>query len=201
MPKKRVRLPADERREKIVVTAINLIATRGFFAISFQMIADECGISQSAVLYHFKNRDELYEAVLQQLVRHNHEEVSAMMRPEDGAADRLRKHFWGNIAWAMKYPSEGQTLLLLYYLASYDPHFSVVYASMLQKARARIREHLLAGMREGAFRRDIDPDRAAETLHDALLGSFINYLTVLRSGEPPADPRAKWEGLLSAYAG
>jgi hypothetical protein len=122
------------------------------------------------------------------------------MRPEDGAAEKLRKHFWGNIAWAMKYPSEGQTLLLLYYLASFDPHFSEVYFGMLRNARARIQEHLLAGIREGEFRRDLDPALAAEVLHDALLGSFINYLGVLRSGAPPVDPRAKWEALLGSYA-
>ena len=38
-----------------------------------------------------------------------------------------------------------------------------------------------------------------ETLHDALLGSFINYLTLLRSGVPPTDPRGKWDQLLAEY--
>lgn len=193
--KKRIRLGADERRESIVLAAIDLISTRGFYETSFQMIADECKLSQSAVLYHFKNRDQLFEAVLKQLVKRNHATVSGLMKPEDGALDRLRKHFWGNLSWALQFPTEGQTLLLLYYIASFNPHFAAIYAQMLETARGRIREHLLAGVREKTVRADLDPIVTSQSLHDALIGSMINYLSTVRSGSVPADPRERWEQL------
>jgi AcrR family transcriptional regulator len=197
--KKRTRLSAEVRKEAIVAAAIEIVAEKGFLETSFQMIADRCKVSQSAVLHHFKNKEELVEAVMAQLLKHNHELVSGLMLPEDDAKTRLIKHFRGNIQWAVKYEPEGQLLLLLYYFASYHPHFSKIYAEILKNARIRIKAHILAAIREKIFKDDINADEVSGIMHDALLGSFINYVTVRKSGEEPEDPIPKWERLIKNY--
>ncbi len=200
-PKKRIRLSAEESKDRIVAAAIELISEKGYLGTSFQMIADRCKVSQSAVIHHFRNREELVEGVLKQLLKHNHELVAGSMKPEDGARTRLMKHFAGNLNWATKYEHEGQMLLFLYYSASYDERFSRFYNEMLKNARNRIREHLLAGIREGVFPKKLDTVQAAEQLHDALLGSFVNYVAVRKAGIKAKLPLAKWERLIALYEG
>ena len=199
MQKKRVRLTAEESKDRIVTAAIELIATKGFLETSFQMIADKCGISQSAVMHHFKNKEELVEGVLKQLLQHNHSLVAASIRQEDDARTRLIKHFSGNLTWAIRYEHEAQMLLLLYYFASYHPHFAGIYSEILKNARLRIREHILAGVRERLFPANLNADETAEQMHDALLGSFVNYLAIRKAGRKPKHPNDKWEKLIKFY--
>jgi TetR/AcrR family transcriptional regulator len=52
------------RRGQIIDSAIQLIAEQGLARTSLSRIAEKAGISKAAVLYHFKNKDELLDEVL-----------------------------------------------------------------------------------------------------------------------------------------
>lgn len=52
------------RRGQIIDSAIQLIAEQGLARTSLSRIAAKAGISKAAVLYHFKNKDELLDEVL-----------------------------------------------------------------------------------------------------------------------------------------
>lgn len=53
-----------ETRSKILDTADDLFADRGFDAVSARDVAEAAGVAKAAVFYHFGGMDELYEAVL-----------------------------------------------------------------------------------------------------------------------------------------
>lgn len=53
------------RRDRIVDDAMDLFSRGGFTATSVQDVADRVGITKSALLYHFRSKDELLLAVLQ----------------------------------------------------------------------------------------------------------------------------------------
>jgi AcrR family transcriptional regulator len=55
----------DERRARIVAAALDVFAERGYKA-SLAQIAERVGITQQAVLYHFRSKDQLLVAALEE---------------------------------------------------------------------------------------------------------------------------------------
>ena len=91
-------------RTKILDSAIHIFAKQGFANTSIQSIADDCKITQTAVLYHFENKEGLILAVVDRFTRHNHDLVAHSMQPIDNAYHRLLKHFTGNLQWGTELP-------------------------------------------------------------------------------------------------
>jgi AcrR family transcriptional regulator len=58
-------------RAVILDTAARLFSQRGYKGVSIRDIAQACGLTNAALYYHFKNKEDLYLAVL----RHSHGKV------------------------------------------------------------------------------------------------------------------------------
>jgi AcrR family transcriptional regulator len=56
----------EERRSRIVAAALDVFAERGYKGASLAQIAERVGITQQAVLYHFKSKDQLLVAALEE---------------------------------------------------------------------------------------------------------------------------------------
>lgn len=191
----------ERSRQKVIRTAMRLVARHGFADTSFQMIGDACGLTQSAVIYHFKSKYGLFEALVKTIIEDNHELVAGLMKPEDDAATRLLKHCRGNVMWALKYRQDGQILILLYYLASFEARFADILEGMLRTGRERLLVHLLAGQREGLFSFRSDPARVAETLQDSLFGAMFYAAAAPPGSVSEVGLDEKWRKVISALAG
>jgi AcrR family transcriptional regulator len=55
---------APDSRQRFIDAAIRLFAQHSFAGTSLQMIADEVGVTKSAVHHHFRTREELFGAVI-----------------------------------------------------------------------------------------------------------------------------------------
>lgn len=58
---------APDSRQRFISAAIRLFARHSFAGTSLQMIADEVGVTKSAVHHHFRTREELLTAVVEPL--------------------------------------------------------------------------------------------------------------------------------------
>src|SRR5258708_38270077 len=56
--------PVDSRKQQIVETVLQLVATRGTEAVSAQLVADAIGVTQPAVFRHFPTKEAIWLAVL-----------------------------------------------------------------------------------------------------------------------------------------
>ncbi len=61
---RRTKEDAEQTRLKIIAAALELFSKNGYSNTTLAMIADEAGFSRGPIYWHFKNKDELYEAVL-----------------------------------------------------------------------------------------------------------------------------------------
>jgi AcrR family transcriptional regulator len=59
---------AADSRQRFIDAAISLFARHSFAGTSLQMIADEVGVTKSAVHHHFRTREELLSAVVEPLL-------------------------------------------------------------------------------------------------------------------------------------
>ncbi len=87
---------SQETRRRLLLAAGEVFADRGFHAATIKEITDRAGASLASVNYHFRDKAELYAAVLRRLA----EDMAAVVPPADGAdgyragrtpADRLRR--------------------------------------------------------------------------------------------------------------
>ena len=60
---------ADNQR-KIIDAAIKLMSQKGYHGASMQMIAEKVGITKSTIFHHFKNKEAILLAILEETVPH-----------------------------------------------------------------------------------------------------------------------------------
>ena len=75
---------AADSRQRFIDAAISLFARHSFAGTSLQMIADEVGVTKSAVHHHFRTREELLNAVVEPLLG----EVRAAVEAAEGPRGR-----------------------------------------------------------------------------------------------------------------
>lgn len=200
MDKKRIRRSADQSKERILEETLKAVAREGWYGLSFQMIAKKCKISTSNIVYHFESRDYLLQALLERISRNNYSLVSTSIKMEDNAYQRILNHFHKNLEWSKRFPEEAQIVIQIYLEASHNKEFSPLFMDMVQRAQDRIREHILAGIREGLFKPSLDSIVLARLLHNLLIGAFI-YIMGTRLSEIIETSPQDWEETLKKLLG
>ncbi|MFG1610758.1 TetR/AcrR family transcriptional regulator [Actinoplanes sp. NPDC049265] len=86
---------APDSRQRFIEAAIPLFARHSFAGTSLQMIADEVGVTKSAVHHHFRTREELLYAVVEPLVGQVRAAVEAAeaLRSRSARAERMLTGF------------------------------------------------------------------------------------------------------------
>ncbi|QOS98163.1 TetR/AcrR family transcriptional regulator [Brevibacterium sp. JNUCC-42] len=70
-------------REQIVKVARELFATQGYRAVSMRSIAQKLGYSHGALYYHFKEKAELFNAIVQEDYRTLKEQMKKSIEPTE----------------------------------------------------------------------------------------------------------------------
>ena len=76
-------------RSKIIQAANRLFVMNGYHAISMREIGEACGISKAALYYHFKDKEALFLAVLDDYLDEMGAIIQVLHTTETGARPRL----------------------------------------------------------------------------------------------------------------
>jgi AcrR family transcriptional regulator len=80
-------MPTDSGgREAILDTSAKLFSQQGYNGVSIRDIAQACGMTNAALYYHFKNKDDLFLAVVQ----YNNDQVAASLNEALSLSGDLR---------------------------------------------------------------------------------------------------------------
>lgn len=96
---KKVTFTQAARRAQIVTAAIEVIAEVGWAQTSIRKIADRVGVAMSAVLYHFGTKDNLVDAIIEEMYRSALSAVAPALQAEDTSAGKLTAYIRANIAY------------------------------------------------------------------------------------------------------
>lgn len=80
--------PNSESRQNILIEGFKLFAAKSLNAITFTDLENATGLSRGAILYHFKTKDQIFAAVVQQFV---------IDKEEDLPTIDVEKELWENI--------------------------------------------------------------------------------------------------------
>lgn len=162
------------RREQIVEVASELFARSGFRGTGITQIADQVGITEPGLLYHFGSKEGLLRAVIE-----HRDELSQSFARELallGGLAAVRE------LPALAYRNREQpglvrlfSVLLAENLDPADPeHDFFVYR--YRELRAAIAQMVRTGQRRGEVRTDIDPDIKAVEIMAAIDGITNQWL-------------------------
>lgn len=185
--------------ETVMRATCRALSEKGYANLTMQAIAEEAGVSKAALHYHFDSKSELLASFQSYIGERFLERVREA--DHDGPADeRLAR-----VLDAALSPPETdaledlQTALLeLKAQAPYEPAFRERSRAFDEEFRMLLVDIFEAGIDAGAFRTDLDPERAAVFVVTVLAGSQTRHVSV---GQSPATTRALLETHLETALG
>ena len=101
----------DDTREKLLAAATRQFAQKGFYGASISQVAGEIGLTKQALLYHFKRKEDLYAAVMQQISDRLLRFVRATVSRSDEPERQFENILLGLYDSSREYPLETQLLV------------------------------------------------------------------------------------------
>jgi len=197
--------PADasESRAQILAAASRLFAARGFEATSLQAIADELGVTKQAVLHHFRSKDQLRQAVLDDMVAHFREAVPRLLFAATASEDRFDAVFGELFHFFAQAPDRAR--LLVREALDRPAEVKKVLRGPVRPWVDAVASYIRQGQASGRHYADVDPE-AYVSLITLFVVSAAASAQVSQATMPTAatadggDVRGRWDGELHRIA-
>lgn len=169
----------EKRKHEILAKALDLFVEEGYEDVTFQKIADRCGITRTTLYIYFKNKREIFLWSLKQLTSAFETQIMEVISDKSlSAEDCLRKMF-GVIIDGCEENSQLFTILLTYLLqlskSGVDPAERVTRRVIrLQHLMSTI---IIRGIQDGEFKKV--SVKEANSMFYSLIESAIFRLSVL----------------------
>jgi AcrR family transcriptional regulator len=151
------KLDTQVRREQIAEAALTLIASQGLRRLSMGAVARRVGLVPSGIYRHFKNKDELLDAVLDRVEQRLLANVKASRDEHSNALDALRDVLMRHI----RYLREGKVISVPRMIFSEDAHADNPDRKrralrVLKQYTGQVGEIVRLGQSQGCIRPDLD---------------------------------------------
>jgi AcrR family transcriptional regulator len=157
------RQESERRRQRVLEAARDGFGRLGFAKATVDSIASEAGVSNGLLYQFFRNKEHLFEVVIEQLLRDWARAISLRDRPEPAsAAEALEAMFRASVEFARANP-------LLPKLLSEDAQLQLERFRLRGKDRVDPHRQLVAGIlrrgiEAGEFRADLDVPAVADII-------------------------------------
>ena len=101
----------DARRKQIIESAIETIAAQGYQRATLDLIAENVNVTKGVITYHFANKDELIECVLERILQEQRQHREARVNACSGAWEKLQAFIQADIDFFTQFP-QFQTALI-----------------------------------------------------------------------------------------
>lgn len=156
----------EETRGLILAAAETEFAARGFETARLADIAERVGITRAAVIYHFRDKEALYNAVLEAAFRPLSERIQAAVTQPGSNAERIERVI---LAW-FNYATERPTLgrLFIREVASAEGSLRPEVERLAAPMYAAFLDTIEQGKRDDEFR-PISAEHVANILSGATI--------------------------------
>ena len=163
-----------DRRQDILRAAMELFSERGFRGTTTRDLATQAEVNEAIIFRHFKNKEELYSAILEHKACEDREaRLEELERLADASADEKFFQTLGN-TFLERHQKDTTFLRLLLFSALEGHQLSEMFAATMTAKNPManyVANYIQRRMDEGAFR-PMDPKLATR----GLLGMFASYV-------------------------
>ncbi|TEB04245.1 Fatty acid metabolism regulator protein [Pelotomaculum schinkii] len=165
-----------EGRQYIFESAAGVFTKKGYHKTTVEEIAAAIGVSKGTIYYYFKNKEELYLAIIREGIDLFHEQLAKAAQSPASPQDKIRKLIRGHFIFCEK--EKDLVFLFLKELGSTD--FSrEILADMLAKCLQVFRNVLEEGIAKKVFR-PVNPEIITSALFGMLTITAFHYLSYSR---------------------
>ncbi|WP_353663157.1 TetR/AcrR family transcriptional regulator [Hydrogenimonas sp. SS33] len=137
------------KKEKILLVAAQYFSKKGFEGASLEEIASEVGVTKPAIYYHFRDKADLYEAVLLFRLENLAKRIKEAVAGQQGAEAKLRTYIEAFGAFLQEYPCFAA--ILAHEFADDGKQMTDRAAAALAETLGTVTAVLNEGMEEGVF--------------------------------------------------
>lgn len=143
----------EKRKKEILEKSLDIFIEEGYEDVTFQKIADRCGITRTTLYIYFRNKREIFQASIKQLTQQLESDLNGTMTGEGTATEKLS----GMLKQVLNVCHANNRLfnVLLPYLMQQKKQDRNPSES-IRRRTLRLRHYmtnvLLEGMRNGEFR-------------------------------------------------
>lgn len=178
----RVRRPED-RAQEIARAALDLFVTRGFAATKLEDVAKAASVSKGLPYLYFKNKEELFKAVITEAVGGPLAEASEMIDGFDGSSEDLLRELVTGFRAFEESPAGGVVKLILAEAGNF-PDVARFYCTHFDvRGRDLFIRTLRRGVERGEFRPLADLEMTA-----VIVAQPLAMFSVWKRSLAPFDP-------------
>ena len=168
--------------DKILEVAEALFARRGFSGVGVREVAEAAGLSKSSLFHHFRNKVQLYEAVLGRVLARIEERLQVALDATGDAAERLDRWIDSLIDVLAEHPLTARLLLRGLFEEDDFPADATPEGREAQDTLLRIIHGLRSLLREGVERGAFRAVSGAHTVQ-TLIGATVYHFASGEFGE------------------
>ena len=185
---------SDATREKLYAAAVSLIGEQGYHGTTVDDIVERAGVAKGTVYYHFAGKEELFQAMLTDGL----ERLSDAFRTQVDAHDDPVEALDGIVRTELSFIHDNQAFskLLMSELWRGDRVWREALVMLRERYVSCVVVVLRRGVESGAFRSDLDPERAASILFGTIATAALDWL-IFAPERPMADVVADTSALVS----
>jgi len=158
-----------ERRQQLILVAYQLIAEKGFEGLRTRAVAERVGINHATLHYHFPTKEDLIQGVVDYLIQ-QFSAPHAVLHPAQASSLELVRAEFSQINQLHQVPEMIIVLDELSLRALRDPAIAKLLNEMDKGWHSYLSELLRSGVRQGAFRVDLDVDLGAMVIMTMIKG-------------------------------
>jgi AcrR family transcriptional regulator len=193
-----MRLPAQDRREQLLTVAMKLFAERGFDGTSTREIAEAAGINEALIFRHFASKEELYSAVVADVVASS----SSRRNLREWLSSDLddRSVITGVAARLLDRTSDDAALTRLMLFSALRRHecSNQVFRSYIADVYRLLEDFIRARVESGRFRA-VDPTVAARAFLGAIVYQFLDAELFAATGTHEIDTESVAEEIAEMW--
>ncbi len=171
-----------EGRQDIFLTAAGIFARKGYHQTTVDEIARAIGVAKGTIYYHFKNKEELYLAIIQEGINIFKERLQEAAAGAASPREKIRSIIKCHLCFYER--EKDLVFLFVKELCGTDLRRETL-ADMLSECLGVIREVISEGVRDGTFR-DVNPKITTSSLFGMVTISALHYMAYFRP--IPHDP-------------
>ena len=96
-------------REQILVTAKSLFIQQGYHGLAMRQISDAVGVSKAALYYHFKDKEELFLAILSGNLNEIESAIDTIRAKQISYSEQITMF----VEYVLKQPTEHRAIIRL----------------------------------------------------------------------------------------
>ncbi len=154
------KLTNEVRREQIARAALHLLATQGLNGLSMAALARSVGIVPSAIYRHFRNKEEVLDAVVDALRQRLLGNVRVVMEESDEPLDQLRRLLALHVRLILEHHSLPRMLFSGEIYAGHPERKARLLAT-IQAYLAEVAAIIRNGQAQERVRPEVSPETAA----------------------------------------